>query len=56
MRDCDTVEAAIAAAETGHLVFSTLIWNDLCQLLMFQYFLHFSMTLSSAGCFDDESV
>jgi twitching motility protein PilT len=24
MRDCDTVEAAIAAAETGHLVFSTL--------------------------------
>jgi len=27
----------------------TLIWNDLCQALIFQYFYIFSMTLSSGA-------
>jgi len=34
----------------------TLIWNDHCQALIFLFFYIFLMTLSDAGCFDDESV
>ena len=37
-----------------------LIWNDLCQVTIFGYFVHYStfflMTLQGAGCFDDVSV
>ena len=38
---------------------TSLIWNDLCQAIIFDYFfsfLHFFKTLPGAGDFDDESV
>jgi twitching motility protein PilT len=31
MRDLETIQAALTAAETGHLVFATLHTNDSCQ-------------------------
>ena len=40
MRDRDTIETALAAAETGHLVFSTIHASDTCQAVerLTQYF------------------
>ena len=40
MRDRDTIETALAAAETGHLVFSTIHASDACQAVerLTQYF------------------
>jgi len=35
---------------------TTLIWNDLCQMLFFYFCFIIFLTLDSVGCFDNESV